>query len=463
MTVLTVGIGQQYSTIEAAVNASSSNDTINVQKGTYTNDFLSITHNLTLDAVGGMVSLVATVAPPNEKGLIDEGDNGVSVSVTGFELSGVSISDANGANGAGIRYEGGTLTLANDYIHNNQDGLLANADPAGRISIVNTEFADNGTASGAGAGYDHNLYVGAIGSLTVNQSYFTGAVVGHEIKSRAASTTITNSRIQDGPGGTASYDIDLPNGGAATISGNTIEKSATAENPVVISYGEEGNLSAGSSLLVSGNIILNDLASPSSVAVRNSSTVDAMVTNNQFYGLSPAQVASGNAAATGNTVLGSEPRLDTSAPYVTSTSATVSMHTLVLRLGEDAWKGNASFILTIDGHQASATQTVTALQGEGQSQAFTYTESLSAGTHTVGVTFLNDLYGGSTATDRNLYVDGVSFDGKQYLSSVQPLLYTNSTSNVIVGGSAPAAFAASGALPGIVLPNTIHVLLAAST
>ena len=463
MAVLTVGVGQQYSTIEAAVQASSSDDTINVQKGTYTNDFLSITHNLTLDAVGGMVSLVATVAPPNEKGLIDEGGSGVSVSVTGFELSGVSISDANGANGAGIRYEGGTLTLANDYIHNNQDGLLANADPAGRISIVNTEFADNGTASGAGSGYDHNLYVGAIGSLTVNQSYFTGAVVGHEIKSRAASTTITNSRIEDGPGGTASYDIDLPNGGAATITGNTIEKSATAENPVVISYGEEGNLSTGLSLLVSGNTILNDLASSSSVAVRNSSSVDAMVTNNQLYGLSLAQVASGTATATGNTVLSSEPKLDTSAPYATSTSATVSLHTLVLRLGEDAWKGNASFILSIDGHQAGAAQTVTALQSKGQSQTFTYSESLSAGTHTIGVTFLNDLYGGSAATDRNLYVDGVSFDGKQYLSSVQPLLFTNSTSNVVVGGSVPGSSATAEILTGIVFPSAAHSLHAVST
>ena len=59
--VLTVGPGQQYATIQAAVAAASAGDTIDVQAGVYTNDFISIFKDLTLQAVGGIVRLVATV------------------------------------------------------------------------------------------------------------------------------------------------------------------------------------------------------------------------------------------------------------------------------------------------------------------------------------------------------------------------------------------------------------------
>ena len=314
MTVITVGQGNEYLTMASAVQASSAGDTIDVQAGTYTNDFLTITHDLTLDAVGGTVTMLATVPPPDEKALIDEGGSGVAVSITGFDISGVSIPDDAGADGAGIRYEGGTLSLTDDVVHDNQDGLLANADPAGTITISASTFADNGTDTGSGAGFDHDIYVGAIATLTVTGSTVTGAILGHEIKSRAAATTITGSSIEDGPGGTASYDIDLPNGGVASITGNVIEKAATAQNPIVITFGEEGSAPADSSLLVSGNTILDDDDSPSSIGVNNDTSAVATVTGNALYGLTLADLVSGPAVSAGNTVLPSEPALDAATP-----------------------------------------------------------------------------------------------------------------------------------------------------
>ena len=179
MAVLTVGPSGQFTSITAAVAAAQSGDTIEVAAGTYTNDFpQGITKNLTLQGVGGMVHMVAMESPPNGKAILDVGAPGVTVTINDFEFSGTTVADGNGA---GIRYEAGNLVLNNDYFHNNQDGLLSAADPSGSITINHCEFANNG----AGDGYTHNLYVGEVGTLTVENSYFTGAVVGHEIKSRA--------------------------------------------------------------------------------------------------------------------------------------------------------------------------------------------------------------------------------------------------------------------------------------
>ena len=73
MTILTVGPGQQFTTIHEAVDAAAAGDTIDVQGGpaiTYTNDFISIGKSLTLQAVGGEVQMVETQSPGNGKAMI---------------------------------------------------------------------------------------------------------------------------------------------------------------------------------------------------------------------------------------------------------------------------------------------------------------------------------------------------------------------------------------------------------
>jgi hypothetical protein len=169
----------------------------------------------------------------------------IAVMIYGFDVSGAVVPDRNGA---AVRYEGGSLTLNNDYFHNNQDGLLGAVDPNGSITVNNSEFAFNGT----GDGFTHNLYVGDIASLTITASYFHDAAEGHEIKSRAEDTIITDSRIFDNVG-TASYSIDLPNGGNATIQDNIIEQGPNTHNPNIIAYGEEGSLHVGTAVLIAGN------------------------------------------------------------------------------------------------------------------------------------------------------------------------------------------------------------------
>ena len=158
MAVLTVNPGES---IQAAVDVANPGDTVDVTAGTYPDEFVTIRKSLTLQAVG-KVELVAKTSPLDGKAMITEGpavgQPAISVTINGFEISGVSVSDNNGA---AIRYEGGNLSLSNDYFHDNQEGLLGDADPNGTITIDHSEFSLNGD----GSGFTHNLYIGAIAQL----------------------------------------------------------------------------------------------------------------------------------------------------------------------------------------------------------------------------------------------------------------------------------------------------------
>jgi hypothetical protein len=306
MTTLTVGPGQQYGTIADAVAASGSGDTIDVAAGTYTNDFFYIGHSLTLQAVGGEAAIVATAEPPDGKAVITEGVPGANVVINGFDISGARVDDGNGA---AIRYEGGALSLSNDYFHNNQEGLLGAADPNGSISIDNSEIAFNGD----GSGFTHGLYIGAIAQFSLTNSYVHDTAAGHEVKSRAQNNTITNDRILD-LGGSASYSIDLPNGGNATIANNVIQQSATTENPYIIAYAEEGRSNPGTNVSIDGNTIVNDLHNGNEAAVFNATSQGLPFTNNSVFGLTASQLAfSGPLAESGTVLLTDRPSLDTSA------------------------------------------------------------------------------------------------------------------------------------------------------
>jgi hypothetical protein len=140
------------------------------------------------------------------------------------------------------------------------------------------------------------------------------ASVGHEVKSRALVNIINHNRIVDGPTGTASYSIDLPNGGIATITNNQIEQGPASQNPIIISIGEEGPY-AMSTLALKGNLIENDLSSYEVVGVRNDSAAIAQITNTRTYRLPTAEFSSGPADVSGTTVLLTEPAISSAHPW----------------------------------------------------------------------------------------------------------------------------------------------------
>jgi len=305
MAILTVGSGEQYATLAAAVAASHDGDTVYLQAGTYVNDFATIKTKISIVGVGGLAHFVATQSPSNGKAiLVTQTD----VTIDHLEFSGATV---GAGNGAGIRYEGGKLTLTNSYFHDNQDGILSAPVAGGVIDIDHTEFAHNG----AGDGQSHNIYIGQIATFEMTNSYSHDAVVGHEVKSRAQQNIISNNRIFDN-NGSASYSIDLPNGGNDTIQNNVIQQGPFTQNPAIIAYSLEDTAYAGSKLTISGNTIINDkTGSPSIYALLNGSGVSPQITGNHFYGITAAQITNKPSVQSGNDSLASHPALDTSHPW----------------------------------------------------------------------------------------------------------------------------------------------------
>ena len=308
MATLMVGPGEPYGSLSAAVAAAQNGDTIEVQAGTYTNDFPgTITVNLTIEGVGGLASFVATEPPPNEKGIlvIGSGSDSPNVTLDNLEFSGVTISAEDGGNGAGVRYQSGDLTINNSYFHNNQDGLLSNADTLGAIAITNSEFADNGTSNGL----THNIYIGEVGTFSISDSYITAANTGNEIQSRALVDNIVDNNIIDGPTATASYSISLPNGGDALVSGNTIEQGPNSGNPDFIYLGPTSDLYPNSSLSVSDNVFVDDRGKSDDLAIYNQGTVVPSFTDNSIYNMTSAEISNAPVDESNTTYLTTRPAI----------------------------------------------------------------------------------------------------------------------------------------------------------
>lgn len=299
---LTVGpSGQQYRTVASAVAAARDGDIVQVQAGTYTNDFSFVNKSISIVGIGGMARMVATSNIPNGKGIFVTSRD---VTFDRIEFEGARVNDGNGA---GIRYEGGNLTIQKCYFHDNENGILGNPVPTGNIVISQSEFARNGR----GDGYTHGIYINKIASLQVTNSYFHDTKVGHHIKSRASRTIVDGNRLIDGTSGTASYNVDVPNGGYAVITNNHIVQSATSQNPALIHFGGEGAPYSGSSLQVSNNILQNSRSS--AVGVLNHTSIVVSIRSNKRYGL--PTLVSGPSVRSNNTILSAPVAVDTSSPW----------------------------------------------------------------------------------------------------------------------------------------------------
>src|SRR5262244_2595146 len=76
--------------------------------------------------------------------------SGNNITVQNLEFSGAKVADENGA---GIRYEGGNLTIRHSDFHDNEDGILGQGGPSNTLLIERSTFIHNGYCLSA---CDHN-------------------------------------------------------------------------------------------------------------------------------------------------------------------------------------------------------------------------------------------------------------------------------------------------------------------
>lgn len=84
---------------------------------------------------------------------------------------------------------------------------------------------------------------------------------------------------------------------------------------------------------------------------------------------------------------------------------------LALKISEDAYLGDAEYTVSVDGKQIGDTHTAFASHAAGKSDVLMLQGNWAPGAHDLSVNFLNDAYAGTSSTDRNLYVNGLSLNG----------------------------------------------------
>jgi len=283
---LSVGPGKTYAKPCAAIAVAQDGDVIEITGNTtYIGDVCSINrNNLTIRGVNGRPKIDAAGKSAADKGIWVV--NGNNLTVDNVEMYGAKVMDGNGA---AFRLQGTNFTLRNAFLHDNENGILANANTNSDILIEYSEFGHNGR----GEGQTHNLYIGHVKSLTFRYSYSHDANVGHNLKSRADTNMIAYSRFSStAPGqtgstasGQPSYEIDLPNAGTSYIIGNVIEQPAANQNPTMVAYGEEGATNVGSDLYVINNTFLNDYGDGTFLFISGKVPTPALVQNNIFGGI----------------------------------------------------------------------------------------------------------------------------------------------------------------------------------
>ena len=132
-----------------------------------------------------------------------------------------------------------------------------------------------------------------------------------------------------------------------------------------------------------------------------------------------------------------------------STSAPVTIgfgpDALSLSISEDAWRGHARFDVLVDGTKVGATQTATAAHSNRATQDFEVRGTFAPGNHTLSLKYVNDVWGGSPDTDRNLHLDKASLDGTTVPGGTLMLLLLGGTQRIAF--MAPASALGSGPEP----------------
>lgn len=272
---LMVGPGQEYARPSQAAAAAQDGDRVIIAPGQYFDCAVWRQNDLTVEGVSETGTVITDKTCQGKALFVIPGHN---VTIRNLTLTRARVPDGNGA---GIRAEGANLTIDHVRFIDNQDGILAADAPGGTMLIRASDFERNGVCNPQCA---HGIYVNHWKLLRIENTVFRETREAHHIKSRADQTDVIGCTIEDGPNGTASYLIDVPNGGGVLVRGNRMEKGPQTGNwSAAISIGEEGVDRPTPEILVEGNMFRNDSGHETTFVV-NLTATPATLRGNHFTG-----------------------------------------------------------------------------------------------------------------------------------------------------------------------------------
>ena len=244
-----VGATQTYTMLSQINNLVQDGDTIYIDGGIYANDATKwINKNLKFIGLGtgaDRTILQYNGDIPNGKGIFVFETPGSSDNtyLENIVFDGAQVSDANGANGAGIRYQANNLTVNNCKFMNCQNGILEGhgSVTTSNVIITNSEFENNGYQlqnDPTYSGYEHHIYISAsTDTLLVENCYFHHPRgQANSLKTRAQRSYILYNLIDEEATGYGSWEINIAQGGLNIIIGNIIIQGSAGANHGIIGY-----------------------------------------------------------------------------------------------------------------------------------------------------------------------------------------------------------------------------------
>ena len=211
--VLSAGPGQEFVLPSRAIAAAQPGDTVLIEPGTYYDCAVWSASRVTV--AGRAPGVVLSDKTCEGKALlVIRGDDAV---VRDLTLARARVADVNGA---GIRLEGQSLVLKRVRFENNQIGVLAGAGGGGTIRVSDCRFEGGGVD---GERPSFALHIGAIASLRVERSVFTG-LKGSQIGSSALRTELVDTQIA-----TSRLAVSAA-GSALLLEGNVLELAQDAKD-----------------------------------------------------------------------------------------------------------------------------------------------------------------------------------------------------------------------------------------
>jgi hypothetical protein len=282
---LVVGANREFKLPSAAASVAGDGDTIAIDAGEYFDCAVWQANGLTIE--GSAENVVITDKTCEGKALFVTRGNDITMRNLTFARA--RVADGNGA---GIRAEGINLRVEHSRFVNNESGILVNSSPTATVTVVDSEFIDDGRC--AGSRCSHALSVDEIALLHVESCVFKGTRGGHHIASRAARNELIGNEIADGADGTSSYLVDIPNGGSLVMMKNILEKGPKSSNPATaIMLGEDTRTRPIGELSFSGNRFSNDTGT-ATIFIRNWTSGEIKLDGNVLGGRTTAVSSDGH-------------------------------------------------------------------------------------------------------------------------------------------------------------------------